>query len=59
MIWNTLAAVRCATRCEFTAALASRHLFVRLVSGKWTRVLDNPPHNSIAVGNVWHMKGSM
>jgi hypothetical protein len=56
MTWETLNAVRTATRCEFSAALAARHVFVRLLSGRWGRCLDAPPLNAVHVrGNVYHL----
>ena len=39
MTWPTLAAVRLATQVsEFAPWLAKKHRFVKLPSGRWTRV---------------------
>jgi len=56
MTWTTLHSVQVATRCEFTAQLAAQHCFVRLPSGRWSRVLGTPPANAVRIrGRVWRI----
>ena len=43
MIWPTLKAVKGATRIEFPPELAGKHIFVRLPSGSYVRILGAPP----------------
>lgn len=55
MTWTSLHAVQLTTRLEFTTALASAHNFVRLLSGRWTRVLGAPNASCVHVhGRIWH-----
>ncbi len=56
MTWPTLKAIRDATRIEFTAALAARHNFVRLASGRWARVLGPPASDAVLIrARVYHL----
>lgn len=42
MMWNSLKALRLATKLEFVPALEKKHSFVLLENGRWTRVLGVP-----------------
>ena len=56
MTWASLRALQLATRIEFTRELASAHCFVRVASGRWSRVLGSPPKEAIHVrGRVYRM----
>lgn len=57
MLWDTLAAVRLTTRCEFTPALAKQYHFVRCPSGKWTRTLGVPGFWPGSERSVRHIRG--
>lgn len=54
--WPTLKSVRQATNLEFIPALAKRHHFVKLTSGRWYRTLGPPnPVGLVQTGpRVWH-----
>lgn len=55
MTWPTLRAVQASLR-EFTPALRALHCFVRLPSGRWSRVLGVPAANAVHVrGRVWRL----
>jgi predicted transcriptional regulator len=59
MVWKSLRALQSSTRIEFVAALAARHAFVQLPSGKWCRVLGMPGKNCVHVrGRIYRMVAS-
>lgn len=56
-LWESLNAVRRATRIEFSPTIAAAHHFVRLPSGEWGRTFGAPPENAKQIGkHVWHIQ---
>jgi hypothetical protein len=57
MVWGSLRDVQASTKSEFVPALAGRHFFVELPSGKWSRTLDAPPKGAVHVrGRIYKIE---